>query len=401
VGEAVVRVVAITHRTPFPPDKGDKIRTHHLLTRLAARCEVHLVAFAEPPTDRAHAARLRRHFASVTLVPLDLRVQKVKALTTFLTRRPLTLSVFHSDRLAAVVDGLVRDLAPDVLFAESTSMAPYALAHPSVPLVMDFVDVDSAKWSAYAETAPLPKAMVFRREADTLRRYEAEVARRARINVITAPREKALLDAIAPDADVRVLANGVDTDYFAPAEAPVTAPSVVFFGAMDYAANVEAAVWLVERVVPRLRARWPGLRVTLAGSKPTPEVLALGQREGVTVTGYVADIRPWVQGAAVCTIPLRVARGVQNKVLEAMALGVPVVASPAAAEGIDAVAHESLDVAPVDDDGQAFADAVAALLDDPARAAEMARAARRVVMERYGWQPQADALHALLCEAAV
>ncbi len=395
-----MRVVAITHRTPFPPDKGDKIRTHHLLTRLAARCEVHLVAFAEPPDDRAHAARLRRAFASVTLVPLDLTVQKVKALTTLLTRRPLTLSVFDSPRLAAAVDGLVADLRPEALFAESTSMAPYALAHPSVPLVMDFVDVDSAKWAAYAESAPFPRAQVFRREAATLRAYEAEVARKARINVITAPREKALLDAIAPGADVRVLANGVDTDYFSPRPAAPEAPSVVFFGAMDYAANVEAAAWLVARVLPRLRARWPGLTVTLAGSKPTPEVLALGKTDGVTVTGYVADIRPWVQGAAVCAIPLRVARGVQNKVLEAMALGVPVVASPAAAEGIAATPGESLSVAPVVDDGRAFADAVAALLDHPLRAAEMARAARAVVTERYGWQPQADALYALLREAA-
>lgn len=399
-----MRVVALTHRTPFPPDKGDKIRTHHLLTRLAARCEVHLVAFAEPPADIAHAARLRRHFASVTLVPIDLRVQKVKALTTLLTRRPLTLSVFHSDALARVVDGLARDLRPDALFAESTSMAPYALAHPAVPLVMDFVDVDSAKWAAYAENASPAKAAVFRREAETLRAYEAEVARRARISVITAPREKSLLDAIAPGADVRVLANGVDTDYFAPRDEgdarTAPPPSVVFFGAMDYAANVEAAVWLVERVLPRLRARYADFRVTLAGSKPDPAVQRLAQTPGVTVTGYVADIRPHVQGAAVCAIPLRVARGVQNKVLEAMAMGVPVVASPAAAEGIAATPGESLSVAPVDDDGRAFSEAIVQLLDDRAEAAAMARAARAVVVERYGWQPQADALYALLREAA-
>lgn len=396
-----MKVIAITHRTPFPPDKGDKIRTHHLLTRLAARCEVHLVAFAEPPADLAHAARLRRAFASVTLVPLDLRLQKVKALTTILTRRPLTLSVFHSDALARAVDGLVRDLGPDALFAESTSMAPYALAHPAVPLVMDFVDVDSAKWAAYAETASAPKAMVFRREAETLRAYEAEVARRARVNVITAPREKQLLDAIAPGADVRVLANGVDTDYFAPrGEGAPGAPSVVFFGAMDYAANVEAAVWLVARVLPRLRARYGDFRVTLAGSRPDPAVQRLAQTPGVSVTGYVADIRPYVQGAAVCAIPLRVARGVQNKVLEAMAMGVPVVASPAAAEGIAATPDESIAVAPVDDDGEAFAAAIVQLIDDTVKASAMARAARAVVLEGYGWQPQADALYALLREAA-
>jgi glycosyltransferase involved in cell wall biosynthesis len=210
-----MRVLALTHRTPFPPDKGDKIRTHHLLSGVAAGgVEVHVVAFAEPPSDGVHAARLRRRFASVTLIPLEMRWQRLRALPALLGRAPLTLPVFDHPAMHAAVRERVRDLRPDVIFAESTSMAPYALAHPAVPLVMDFVDADSAKWRAYAETARPPQRWVYAREARTLARFEREVAARATISVITAERERALLEEIAPGCGVRVLANGVDTDYF-------------------------------------------------------------------------------------------------------------------------------------------------------------------------------------------
>lgn len=395
-----MKVLALTHRTPFPPDKGDKIRTHHLLTRLAAGAEVHLRAFAEPPADQAHATLLARHFASVELLPLDLRVQKLRALPWVFTGTPLTLPVFRHRGMFEGVARAVRSLRPDVIVAESTSMAPYALAHPDVPLVMDFVDVDSAKWRSYVDRASLLGRAVYLREAVTLARYEGFVARRARVSLVTAERERALLAAIAPGCDVRVLPNGVDTEYFAPREHLPTTPSAVFFGAMDYHANVEAAEMLVREVLPRLRRRYPDFRVTVAGANPTPEVRALAMEPGVTVTGYVTDIRPHVQGASVCVIPLRVARGVQNKVLEAMAMGVPVVVSPGAAEGIEARAGDDFLVARVDDGGAAVAEAVASLLDDPFRMASMAAHARRTVASRYGWEPRAEVLRAV-CEEVV
>ena len=395
-----MKVLALTHRTPFPPDKGDKIRTHHLLTRLAARAEVHLCAFAEPPSDVAHASRLARSFASVTLLPLDLRWQKARALPWALTATPLTLPVFRRGAMFDAVARVVGAVRPDVIVAESTSMAPYALAHGAVPLVMDFVDADSVKWRSYAEkAAPLQRA-VFLREAFTLARYERRVATHARVSLVTAERERVLLQAIAPGCDIRALPNGVDVAHFTAREAAPAEPSAVFFGAMDYHANEEAAVMLVREVLPRLRRRHPGFRVTLAGANPTAAVKALAAEPGVTVTGYVEDIRPHVQGASVCVIPLRVARGVQNKVLEAMAMGVPVVASPGAAEGIEATPGEALLVARVDDGGAAVADAVGALIDDPARMASVAAAARRVVELRYGWEPRAEELRAICAEAA-
>lgn len=395
-----MKVLALTHRTPFPPDKGDKIRTHHLLTRLARKAEVHLCAFAEPPSDVAHAALLARSFASVTLLPLDLRVQKARALPWALTATPLTLPVFRSGAMFDAVARVVAAVRPNVIVAESTSMAPYALAHAEVPLVMDFVDADSAKWRSYADKASLLLRAVYLREAITLARYERRVAERAKVSLVTAERELVLMRTIAPGCDIRALPNGVDVDYFTARTELPEAPSAVFFGAMDYHANVEAAVMLVREVLPRLRRRHPGFRVVIAGANPSPEVRALGEVPGVTVTGYVDDIRPHVRGASVCVIPLRVARGVQNKVLEAMAMGVPVVASPGAAEGIDATPGDDLLVARVDDGGAAVADAVSGLVDDPARLTAVAERARRVVVERYGWEPRAEALRAICAEAA-
>ncbi len=393
-----MKVLALTHRTPWPPDKGDKIRTHHLLSRLASRATVHLAAFAEPPSDAVHASRLAKRFASVELIPLEMRRQQVLALPHALSLSPLTLPVFHRRTMDRAVDRLVAAVRPDVIVAESTSMAPYAMRHASVPLVMDFVDVDSAKWMAYAERARFPMDAVYWRESLTLRRWERSVARHAKVSLVTADRERALLRDIAPGADIRTLANGVDTDYFTPRSALPTRPSAVFFGAMDYHANVEAAVFLARRVLPKLRARHPDFRVVIAGSKPAPEVEALASLPGVTVTGYVADMRPHVQGASVCVIPLRVARGVQNKVLEAMAMGVPVVASPAAAEGIDATPDRDLRIAPVIDDGTATAVAVLDLVAHPERIEALAANARETVCARYGWDPRAAELYDVCSE---
>ncbi len=396
----MIKVVALAHRTPFPPDKGEKIRSFHLLSRLARHAEVHLAAFAEPPSDMAHASALAEHFASVELIPLRMRWQQARALPSLATLSPLTLSVFHRGAMDRAVARIVQRVRPDVLFAESSSMAPYALRHPELPLVMDFLDADSAKWTAYAEKAKLPMRAVYLREGFTLRRFERAVAERAKVSLVTADRELALMKTIAPGCDVRTLANGVDTDHFAPREAVPEGLSAVFFGAMDYHANAEAAVFLAREVLPKLRAKHPGFRVVIAGSRPTREVQALAELPGVTVTGYLADIRPTVRAASVCVIPLRVARGVQNKVLEAMAMGVPVVCSPGAAEGIDARVGEDLTVARVDDGGADTASAVLSLLDDPARMASLARNARAVVTERYGWEPRAMELLRVCEEAA-
>ena len=395
-----LRVIALTHRVPFPPDKGDKIRTWNLLSRLAKRAEVHLVCLADPPEDVQYADGLRDVFASVTIIPIEMRTQKLRALPYLATTTPLTLPVFHHRALTTALRELCETVRPDAFYAESSSMAPYALEHPNVPLVMDFVDVDSAKWRSYASAAPFPLNLVYTREAWALSRFERTVAARASISTLTAQRELSLFHTVAPGANARVLANGVDTDYFTARDTEPHEPRVIFFGAMDYGANVEGARYLALQVLPYLRGLVPGVTVTLAGSKPTREVKALAQIPGVTVTGFVPDMRPHVHGSMVSAVPLRVARGIQNKVLEAMAMGVPVVASPAAADGIDAVHGRDIEVAAIDPTGRGFAEALASLLRDGARREMLEKSARHRVVERYGWAGRAEELFELLRTAA-
>ncbi len=392
-----MRLFALCHRVPYPPDKGEKIRAWHLLRHLAESAEVHLFATADPPEDTAHAGFLGTKFASVTLDPIHLAVRKVASLALAATPLPLTLPSFFSPKVALSLRAAARRSPPDAVLIESSAMAPYLLALPGVPAVVDFVDVDSEKWASYAQRLEGPGRLVYGREAWTLRHVERWLARRCRSSVVTTEREAESLRAIAPGADVQVVRNGVDTEFFRPDPAAAREDTVVFFGAMSYEANVDAVVWFHDEVLPILRRRRPDLRFVIAGSKPAPAVQALAAKPGVVVTGFVEDIRPVVRQAAVCVAPLRIARGVQNKVLEALAMGVPVVATPAAAAGIDGRTGDEMRVA---DGAGPFAVSVETLLDDPAQRAALADAGRRFVEARYAWQPQAARLFELLRAAA-
>jgi sugar transferase (PEP-CTERM/EpsH1 system associated) len=395
-----LRVFALTHRVPFPPDKGDKIRTWNLLSRLARKAEVHLFCLADPPADLQYIPRLRELFASVTAAPIVMPLQKLRALPSLLSTQPLTLPVFHSVALKQRLRRATEKLCPDVFYAESSSMAPYALEHSTVPLVMDFVDVDSEKWRAAVECSRGVFRWTYQREARLLAQYEREVASHAAVTVFAAAREVQLFRTVAPNVQALEIANGVDTEYFHPRAVNPRSPSLVFVGAMDYLANVDAARYLVETVLPRVRERLPETTVVLAGSRPTRDVHALARVPGVAVTGFVPDIRPYVHGAMLSVCPLRVARGVQNKVLEAMSMGVPVVASPGAAAGIDAIDGREIVVANDDPDGRHFANAIVELATDPERRDRIAIEARQRVVEQYGWQPRAEELHSVLLRAA-
>lgn len=277
-------------------------------------------------------------------------------------------------------------------------MAPYALRHPEVPLVMDFVDVDSAKWRAYADEARFPMRSVYRREAATLQEYEREVARRAVISTVTADR-KVLLAAIAPGCDARTLANGVDTDYFGPAATPASDASAVFFGAMDYHANVEAAVFLVREVMPRVRARYPDFRVVIAGSRPTPEVL-LAAVEGVTVTVTVEDIRPYVTGCAGARDPAegRARRAEQGA--RGDGHGRPGGVLSRGGRGHRGGARDAAGARALRRAGSAHGRGGAGAAPRPGEGAGDRGRARQRVEARYGWEPRSHELLGMLTEAS-
>jgi len=395
----VANVLFLAHRLPYPPNKGDKVRSYHLLRHLAARHRVFLGTFVDDPEDEAHVPTVGQWCAEVHAPRLHPRRAKVASLAGLLRREPLTLAYYRSASLQAWADGLRQRRAVDCTLVFSSSMAPYAQGFPR-PALVDFVDVDSAKWTAYAGNHPWPLSWLYRREGRTLLAYERAVAAQADQSFFAADKEAALFRGLAPESAGRVTAitNGVDAAYWAP-RADLASPyaageqPLVFTGAMDYWPNVDAVSWFARDMLPRLRALRPGLRLHIVGRNPAPAVRAL-EGDAVAVTGTVPDVRPYLQHAAVVVAPLRLARGIQNKVLEAMAMGRPVVTAGACAEAITAARPgEHLLAATTADD---HVREVAALLQAPARAAAIGQAGRELVQRAYGWDARLQALDAYL-----
>jgi sugar transferase (PEP-CTERM/EpsH1 system associated) len=374
----------LAHRIPFPPNKGDKIRSFHLLRHLSTRYAIHLGAFVDDPDDWQYQDALKPYCASIKLLPLHPRRAKLASLVGLLTGEALTLPYYRNRELARWAHGLAASGAVTRGLAFSSAMAqfmPAGLARR----VLDMVDVDSDKWTQYAPTQRWPLSWVYAREGRKLAVWEARMAQDFDATLLVSNAEAALLQQRVPAAQHKVGAfeNGVDADYFSPARDypnpyPADVQGVVFTGAMDYWPNVDAVSWFAERIFPAVRAAVPGAQFTIVGSHPAEAVLALARQPGVVVTGGVPDVRPWLAHAACAVAPLRIARGVQNKVLEAMAMARPVVASAQAAEGIRAEAGRDFVLA----QGEAeFAHAVVAQLQTLSSAAP----ARDCILAHYDW----------------
>ena len=383
----MANVLFLAHRLPYPPNKGDKIHTYHLLKHLAARHRVLLGTFVDDPEDEQYVDTVRAMCAEFHVSRLRPRTARVKSLVGLATREALSVAYYRDAALRRWVQGVRERGAADALLVYSSSMLQYAAGF-DLPLVIDFADVDSAKWADYGRRHRWPMSWVYRREGRLLQAVEGQGAARAMWSLFATSQEAELFRGVAPESAARigVLGNGVDADYFAPdAERPSPYAAgetpLVFMGAMDYWPNVDAVVWFAREMLPVLRAEWPGLRLHIVGRSPSAAVMALAS-EAVNVTGTVADVRPYVQHAAVVVAPLRLARGIQNKVLEAMAMARPVVAAGSCVEAIDAVAGEHLLAAT---DAAEYVAQVAALLRSPQRAAAIGKAGRERVVATYGW----------------
>lgn len=390
----------LAHRIPFPPNKGDKIRSFHLLRHLGARYAVHLGAFVDDPDDWQFADALKPYCASVKLLPLHSKRARIASLTGLLTGEALTLPYYRNAALQRWAAELARAGTVTRGLAFSSAMArfmPRGLARR----VLDMVDVDSDKWTQYAPTQRWPLSWVYAREGRRLAEWEARVARDFDATLLVSADEAALLRQRVPEARDRIGAfeNGVDADYFSPARDypnpyPADACGIVFTGAMDYWPNVDAVTWFAERIFPAVREAVPQAQFVVVGSRPTEAVMQLARQPGVVVTGSVPDVRPYLAHAACAVAPLRIARGVQNKVLEAMAMACPVVASAQAAEGIRAESGRDFWLAP---DEAGFAQAVIARV----RAGERNARARACILTCYEWARNLAAIDPLFEAAPV
>ncbi len=384
----MANLLYLVHRMPYPPDKGDKVRSYHLLRHLAARHRVFLGTFADDPADLQHLGTLRQWCAGLHVVPMNPRLAKLRSLAGLASGEPLSVRAWRDAGLRQWVRDTVAREDIDAGIVYSSAVAQYADELQGRPLLVDFVDVDSAKWSAYAQARPWPLSWLYRREGRVLLAFEREVARASRRSFFSTAKETELFLGLAPEVAPRCEAmnNGVDAEFFAPDPgcASPFAPgrrNIVFTGAMDYWPNVDAVTWFARDLLPALRRERPDLNFCIVGRSPTPAVQALAG-EHVQVTGTVADVRPYLQHADVVVAPLRLARGIQNKVLEAMAMARPVVAAESCVSVLQAQAGRDIEPAA---DADAFVRVTGRLLDEPARARALGDAARQCVLRNYAW----------------
>jgi sugar transferase (PEP-CTERM/EpsH1 system associated) len=396
-------LIFISHRFPYPPVKGEKIRGWNLLRHMARDWNVHFGCLIDEPSDWQHLETVRPFCADLACFPIDKSAQKWRALARIRPGRPLMLDYY---RHAGLLDWVRRSMTThhmEIVYIYSTAMGPYVLPTKRHGLVLDMQDIDSEKWSEYARNTRPPMRWVWAREGRTLLNYEREAALACDATFLVSEPECARFRTLCPAVGDRLHAveQGVDLANLRPGlglDSPYTGetPHIVFTGNMDYWPNADGAIWFAREILPLLRTRAVPPDFTIVGANPGPEVRALERLPGVRVTGRVPDVRPYVQHAQVSVTPLRIARGIQNKVLEAMALGTPVVASPQAFEGVRAVAGRDLLVA---DGAAATAQAVASVLDGyyPGLAA----AGRMAVEAGYGWDSQFRKLDAVLDACAM
>jgi sugar transferase (PEP-CTERM/EpsH1 system associated) len=355
-----VRVLYLTHRLPFAPNRGDRIRSFHLLEGLRAAADVSLVSLVHDAAEAGEAAAFAARGVDVSIARVGGAARWVKAGIALAGSQPLTHVLLDSPELAPAIQRAVDAAPPDVVVAFCSGMAKCALRPPldRIPFVLDMVDVDSEKWRSLARTTMPPKAWVYAREARVLAEFERTATERAVTTLVVNERERAALTALAPSADIRTLTSGIDLDEFRPPGPPPPSANVVFCGVMNYPPNVEGAFWLVREVWPLVVAQRPDARLQIVGSRPTAAVRALTSPT-VTVTGAVPHTRDYLWNGAVAVAPLLTARGLQNKVLEALAAGTPMVVTPVVHSGLpDYIAAGCATAATP----REFADAIVSLL---------------------------------------
>ena len=394
-------VLFLAHRVPFPPDRGDKIRSHHVLKALAARGPVHVGCFAETATDRAAEPYLAS-VAETWCMPIRSKPLALAGMEALLRRGPVSLAAFRNRRLAEWVTRTLEGHRIEAIYVFSGQMGQYVPADWTGRLLVDLVDVDSAKFEAYARERRAPMRWIDAREARLLRREEARLAERADQTLLVTEAEAALFRSRLPEPSrcgVGVLGNGIDAALFDPErvqphpELATAGPHFVFTGQMDYKPNVDAAVRAIDHLMPEIRAVHRFAQFHVVGRKPAAELVARHGANGARVWGEVADVRPFLAGADVVLVPLSIARGVQNKVLEAMAMARPVLVTPAAATGIAARDGEHFAVADTDVEliGRAFD-----LIARAEVAQSMGAAARRLVLETMSWPAMLASLPGLV-----
>lgn len=396
-------LLLLVHRIPYPPNKGDKIRSYHLLKHLAKSYTVHLGTFIDDQNDLQYIETVKQWCADSYFERLNPTMAKLASFTALLVNRPLSLDYYRSVAMQEWVSNTVNKHSITKIVVFSSVMAQFVEVYPKTRRVIDFVDIDSDKWLQYAGKKVWPMSWLYQREGRTLLAYERKIASTCDASLFVSEAEAGLFKKLAPESADKIsfFNNGVDTDYFSPEiehDNPYYPDDkvIVFTGAMDYWPNVDAVQWFVDEVFPEVRKMHQDALFYIVGSRPSEQVMQLGNLPGVKVTGSVPDVRPYLAHADVSVAPLRIARGIQNKVLEAMAMAKTVVVSPQALEGIDATSGAELLLA---QDGKEFVSILSTILSQ--KSTEMGIAARQKVVSRYNWDSNLRNVDVLLQPSSV
>ncbi|MBE3064897.1 MAG: TIGR03087 family PEP-CTERM/XrtA system glycosyltransferase [Spirochaetes bacterium] len=389
-----MRIAFLAQRVPYPPDRGDKITTFHEVVHLSRYDDVEVFCLADGIEDLENVAPLNQHASAVIAVPVSGMKARARCLAALATNKPLTVAFFDEPRLHQALIARHARAPFDAAVVYSSSMAQYVEGCHDLFRVMQFADLDSLKWGQYASRSRFPLSALYRREAHLLLEYERRIARMFNHSLVCTSVEKADFVRLIPDAPVTCVPNGVDIDHFRCDPAVVkTRARLAFAGVMDYRPNVDAVVWFVREILPLIRDAVPDASFTICGARPSRSVTELANVPGVFVTGRVPDTRPVMQAAEVSVIPLRMARGIQNKLLESMAMSLPCVTTPAVARALVGDAQGAVLVAesPVE-----FAGHVVTLLRDRSLRKTFGDKARAAVEGSYRWDVPLSRLSQLI-----
>jgi len=377
-----MKILCVCHRFPFPPKRGGKIRPFNIIRHLHASHDVTVASLVRSPEEATEGRGLAGHCARYEMARVHNPVQVARMVARLPTPAPSSVGFFDSPALARGIQRLLAEHVFDLIFVHCSSVAHYVASVSGTPKILDFGDMDSQKWLEYARFKPFPLSLGYRLEGMKLAAEEKRLARRFDMCTATTRAEWATLESYATGVASDWFPNGVDSDYFAPSAEGYDTDTISFIGRMDYYPNQECMLRFCRDVFPRIRERRPGAKLSIVGADPTPAIRHLGALPGVTVTGSVPDVRPFLRESAVMVAPLRIARGTQNKILEAMAAGVPVVTSSTAAGGVDAVAgvHFLVADAPAD-----VAEAVLGLMERPDARRHLAEAGRARMLSHHAW----------------
>lgn len=388
-----MKILYLCHRFPFPPKRGGKIRPFNMIRHFGEGGHaVTVCSLARSPAEAREGEGIAPHCAGYEMAAVQDPVQALRMVARLPLATPSSMGFFYSRDLQRRVDRRLAREKYDLIFVHCSSVAQYVENVTGIPKILDFGDMDSQKWLEYARYKPFPLSLGYRLEGMKMEAAERRLARKFDLCTATTRAEWETLDGYGAARASDWFPNGVDAGYFQPDGGGYDPDTLSFIGRMDYYPNQECMFDFCRNTLPLIQARRPGAKLMIVGADPSPAVKKLGELPGVTVTGSVPDVRPHILRSAAMVATLNIARGTQNKILEAMAMAQPVITVHGCAEAISATPAQGLWVA---DSPEEWSQAIDRSLSSPQAHVQAGLNARHFVVEHFSWQAHLSGLDAL------